>query len=165
MQSPYLTHGQARQFLLPLLLASLAAVTWPLPLAGQEEGLLRISRLRGELSDLYELDPRELQLHVPPLAAIAPGAIVCLDGPRGLEIIDRLPDVAIDEQAPAGDAADRELRDLAETREDSLLLKQLFGDEAVLPLGTGVQIGVRNIRRRSLTEQDPARLAERVLRS
>lgn len=58
----------------------------------QDDRPVRISRLRGEIADRFEIDPKELQLNVPPTADIFPGAIVCVDTERGIEIIDRLPE-------------------------------------------------------------------------
>lgn len=165
MQLPSQTGSAARWVQQSILLVALSCTGAALPksVAGQEAPPVPISRLRGELADRLELNPDELQLNVPPTVAVFPGAIICIDPDRGLEIIDRLAerDAAVTEQA----APEIEIRDRAESREGTPLLGRLLGSRSPLPAQAGVQIEVRDIRRVSLAEQDPKRLSAAVLRS
>jgi|GEM_PF-3528966 Uncharacterized protein conserved in bacteria len=146
----------AQHSLAMIMIGCLSAALLPQSVAGQEAKPVQISRLRGELADRFQLNPDDLQLNVPPTVSVFPGAIVCVDGERGIEIVDRLAEQAAAISEAAGDG---ELIDRAEVREGMSLLKGLLGGRTSLPTRAGVQVAVRDIRRLSLKEQDPKRLA------
>ena len=136
----------------------IAACASPQLAAGQEAPPVRISRLRGELANRFDMDPNEVQLNVPPVVTIFPGAIVTVDSDRGIAIVDQLPEqLAGVSELPS----DGEIFDMAEVREreGALLLSQLLRNPAPLPSRAGVEVMASNMRRLSLEVQDAERLA------
>ena len=106
----------------------------------------------------FELNPKELQLNVPPTVVIFPGVIVCFDSEGGIEIVDRLPQElsGVTEQTTDG-----EIFDIAEVREQegSSPLSRLLRNRTPLPTRAGVEVVASNVRRLSLEVQDPTRFA------